>query len=106
MIPKGGARRLCCAFDEASTRHCCRGGMFVWLKLCGVQSSDSILAELRAENVVIVPGHIFDVRAGGRPSTCPFGRLSCVATVEELTEGVERLARVIRAAQVKQAYAT
>ena len=79
--------------------------MFVWMKLYGIKSSDSILDELRAENVVIVPGHIFDVKTGGLPKACPYIRLSCVATVEELTEGVERLARVIKAAQVKQASA-
>jgi len=80
-----------------------KGGMFVWMKLYGIESSDSIIQELREEKVVIVPGHIFDVRTGGQPKACPYIRLSCVATPEELTEGVARLARVIKSAQAKQA---
>lgn len=75
--------------------------MFVWMKLYGIPSTDSLVDELRAEHVVIVPGHIFDVRTGGKPRNCPYIRLSCVASVEELTEGVRRLARVIKAAQAK-----
>uniref|UniRef100_A0A061S2W1 Kynurenine/2-aminoadipate aminotransferase n=1 Tax=Tetraselmis sp. GSL018 TaxID=582737 RepID=A0A061S2W1_9CHLO len=79
-----------------------RGGMFVWMKLIGIASSDSIIRELREEKVVIVPGHIFDVATGGQPKACPYIRLSCVAPIEELKEGVERLSRVIRSAQQKQ----
>mmetsp|Transcript_36232 Transcript_36232/g.64846 ORF Transcript_36232/g.64846 Transcript_36232/m.64846 type:complete len:447 (-) Transcript_36232:72-1412(-) len=80
-----------------------KGGMFVWMKLNGISSSDSIINELREEKVVIVPGHIFDVASGGQPKACPYIRLSCVATVAELEEGVARLARVIKTAQAKQA---
>lgn len=80
-----------------------QGGMFVWMKLHGIASSDSITKELCTERVVIVPGHIFDVATGGQPKACPYVRLSCVATVEELEEGVKRLARVIKTAQARQA---
>ena len=76
--------------------------MFVWMKLYGIASTDSLTSDLLTQKVVIVPGHIFDVAAGGQPTSCPYIRLSCVAPVDELKEGVARLARVIRAAQAKQ----
>mmetsp|Transcript_3431 Transcript_3431/g.9864 ORF Transcript_3431/g.9864 Transcript_3431/m.9864 type:complete len:150 (+) Transcript_3431:1201-1650(+) len=79
-----------------------RGGMFVWMKLHGIASTDMLTGELLKEKVVIVPGHIFDVSTGGQPKACPYIRLSCVAPVLELREGVERLARVVTAAQAKQ----
>lgn len=80
-------------------------GMFMWMKLlAGITDADEILDELKENKVVVVPGRIFHALGPVPPESCPFVRISfSSASDEDLTEGIARLATVMRRYQASNA---
>lgn len=79
-------------------------GMFMWLRLLGVQDVSDIWEELVHERVIVVPGRIAHSRAADPHFKCPCVRLSYAsASEEELVEGIRRLATVLRRHAKQQA---
>jgi len=74
-------------------------GMFVWLKLVGVEDSFSLIMEKAvSKKVLCLPGVHFMPEEG----PCPYVRASfSTASPEQMDEGLKRLAELIRAAQTK-----
>jgi DNA-binding transcriptional MocR family regulator len=77
-----------------------RAGMFLWVRLVGVEDAGEVWQELRRAKVVCCPGgvmHCSGGRAGERAAPSPFLRISYSAASEaELEEGFARLGRVLR----------
>lgn len=71
-------------------------GMFLWLRLNGVQDAGQVWEDVKQAKVVVCPGGV--MRCDGRPSACL--RISfSAASEEQLEEGMARLGRVLRARQ-------
>lgn len=73
------------------------GGYFIWIILPkGVQASQVVATAQREENLIVAAGSIFEVP--GSDVTFPHDLRICLAWEDEekLSEGVERLGRVIR----------
>jgi 2-aminoadipate transaminase len=76
------------------------GGFFLWLTLPDSLTAPGILADARAAGVDFIPGPAFYGDGGGQQSL----RLSYSAvSLDEIDEGIKRLAGVISAAQAKAA---
>jgi DNA-binding transcriptional MocR family regulator len=80
------------------------GGYFIWLRLPkGVKAQDVARRAKEAENMIVPEGALFEVPgdAENANTSFPYDIRLCFAWEEEeqLTEAVERLARVIRALQ-------
>jgi 2-aminoadipate transaminase len=76
------------------------GGFFLWMTLPDSLTAPGILAEARAAGVDFIPGPAFYGDGGGQQSL----RLSYSAVnLDEIDEGIKRLAGVISAAQAKAA---
>jgi len=76
------------------------GGFFLWLTLPGHLTAVDLQADCRAVGVDYIPGPAFYGDGGGQHSL----RLSYSAvSIEQIDEGIKRLAGVISAAQAKVA---
>jgi 2-aminoadipate transaminase len=76
------------------------GGMFVWLQLPNGIDSGKLLQDALDNQVAFVPGAPFFATNADSPEAASSLRLSFVTVPpEKITEGVERLAKVIRRAQ-------
>jgi kynurenine/2-aminoadipate aminotransferase len=72
-------------------------GMFLWMKLLGVEDAVDIWDNLLEESVVIVPGRIMHVLAQDDEFKSPYVRLSFASPSEEnIKEGIARLARALK----------
>ncbi|EFN56794.1 hypothetical protein CHLNCDRAFT_144288 [Chlorella variabilis] len=77
-----------------------RAGMFMWLRLLGVEDASDIQEELREARVVVVPGRACHPRASDPSFRCPFVRVSFShLPPEELEEGMRRLGAVLHSLQ-------
>ena len=75
----------------------CKAGMFLWMKLLGVEDAVDIWDNLLEENGVIVPGRIMHTRAQETEFKSPYVRLSFSTPSEEnIKEGITRLGRALR----------
>jgi 2-aminoadipate transaminase len=70
------------------------GGLFLWLTLPEGADTNAIFHEALAQNVAFVPGHAFS--AADCPSSNSLRLNFSNATVEEIDEGISRLAGVIK----------
>ena len=59
-----------------------RGGMFVWMKLCGVEDAAALLDAMTAEKVLVVPGAYFHGLESA--PACPFVRISFALASDEV----------------------
>ncbi|PSC75895.1 B Chain Kynurenine Aminotransferase Ii Inhibitor [Micractinium conductrix] len=74
-----------------------RAGMFMWVRLLGVDESSQVLDALQAERVVCVAGRICHPRAADPAFRCPYLRLSFShPPAERLEEGVRRVGVALR----------
>ena len=77
-------------------------GMFVWLKLHGVDDSEVLLDKLAEEKVAVVPGKYFmpsalDTEEESSECYCPYFRVAfTVATDDKMDEGLSRLAKLLK----------
>lgn len=79
------------------------GGYFLWLKLPRDIKASIIAEECRLQNLIVAPGDLFEVPGSGKHKFGNMVRL-CFAwdTHEALTEGIDRLASVLKDALDKQ----
>uniref|UniRef100_H2ZC30 Aminotransferase class I/classII large domain-containing protein n=1 Tax=Ciona savignyi TaxID=51511 RepID=H2ZC30_CIOSA len=72
-----------------------QGGMFLWMKLTGVDDTTSLIKKRALEKkVLLLPGSAFDVIRGSKSQFC---RISySFATNEEMDEACRRLAELLR----------
>ena len=72
-------------------------GMFLWMKLEGLDDAGDALGRLRAARVVVVPG-AYSHCSGSRARPCPCVRVSFAgASDAELEAGMERLGAALQA---------
>jgi 2-aminoadipate transaminase len=77
---------------EGTTWTVPEGGMFVWLRLPGTQDTTQVLREALTHNVAFVPGAPFYATT---PDKATFRMSFTTNPPEEITEGMQRLARAL-----------
>lgn len=74
-----------------------QAGMFIWLKLSGVEDIDEVASELVQANVMVLPGKLAHCHGATAAYPCPFIRLSFAnASEAQIADGMQRLGNVLR----------
>ncbi len=74
-----------------------QAGMFIWLKLSGVEDVDEVASELVQANVMVLPGKLAHCQGADAAYPCPYIRLSFAnASEAQIAEGMQRLGNVLR----------
>ena len=74
-----------------------QAGMFIWLKLSGVEDVDEVASELVQANGMVLPGKLAHCQGADAAYPCPYVRLSFAnASEAQIAEGMRRLGNVLR----------